>query len=371
TCMDPAVRFTDLSTDPDGAIAIWTWDFGDGSPTVTGTSPTVAPHEYAVAGTYTVTLTVTDGTGLTNTASLSVVSIGHPNCPVELAPIGDRTIRAGRDVHVCFSARDADDPLETLTWEVTGLPPGATFDPSGPCVTWFTGVGDAGLYEGITVTVRDEASFATQVLRITVLPQPPGWPAHDVDMDGVDDFSDDCPSVPDPAQADGDHDGLGDACDAAPTVPDAPPTFHPLPAGTPDRDEDGVADALDGCPGIPDAAQSDRDGDRVGDACDPDLDGDGVVQSGDDAAAFDNCPLVSNLDQADADGDGVGDACSGRAGLCATAAATESCRARPNGVGAAAPVHSSAPTLVVAVLVLAAVFATLVIAVARRSGRNQ
>ena len=40
-----------------GAIASYLWDFGDGS---TGTGKSTS-HSYAVAGSYTVTLTVTDG----------------------------------------------------------------------------------------------------------------------------------------------------------------------------------------------------------------------------------------------------------------------------------------------------------------------
>jgi serine protease len=56
--------FTDLSTDPNGTIAAWSWDFGDGS-TSTVQYPT---HTYAAAGTYIVTLTVTDDRGATDSA---------------------------------------------------------------------------------------------------------------------------------------------------------------------------------------------------------------------------------------------------------------------------------------------------------------
>jgi chitodextrinase len=50
------VHFTDGSTDPDGHILAWSWDFGDGT-TSTEQSPV---HTYAGPGTYHVTLTVTD-----------------------------------------------------------------------------------------------------------------------------------------------------------------------------------------------------------------------------------------------------------------------------------------------------------------------
>ena len=61
-------NFTDSSTDIDGTIVSRNWNFGD-STSSTATNPS---HTYAAAGTYTVTLTVTDNSGLTNTRSQSV-----------------------------------------------------------------------------------------------------------------------------------------------------------------------------------------------------------------------------------------------------------------------------------------------------------
>lgn len=56
------------STDADGTIATYAWDFGDGR---TASGP-VAPHTYTASGPFTVTLTVTDDQGLTATASQAV-----------------------------------------------------------------------------------------------------------------------------------------------------------------------------------------------------------------------------------------------------------------------------------------------------------
>ena len=62
------VSFVDQSTDADNAISSYQWDFGDNQFS-TNASPS---HTYATAGNYTVTLTVTDAAGATNSASQPV-----------------------------------------------------------------------------------------------------------------------------------------------------------------------------------------------------------------------------------------------------------------------------------------------------------
>ncbi|MGI5488376.1 collagenase [Microtetraspora malaysiensis] len=70
-----AVNFTDASTDPDGTITARRWDFGDGSSS-TSANPS---HTYGAAGTYQVTLTVTDDGGATGTTTRQVtVASGQP-----------------------------------------------------------------------------------------------------------------------------------------------------------------------------------------------------------------------------------------------------------------------------------------------------
>ena len=65
TCTGLTCAFTDGSTDADGSIAARSWTFGDGA-TSSQTNPS---RTYAAAGTYTVTLTVTDDDGATDHGS--------------------------------------------------------------------------------------------------------------------------------------------------------------------------------------------------------------------------------------------------------------------------------------------------------------
>ena len=57
------------STDADGTIAGYAWEFGDGG---TSTVADPLPHAYAVAGSYDVKLTVTDNQGATDSITKSV-----------------------------------------------------------------------------------------------------------------------------------------------------------------------------------------------------------------------------------------------------------------------------------------------------------
>ncbi len=59
------ISFTDASTDEDGEIVQWFWDFGDGTGTSSDQNPT---YSYSTEGTFTVTLTVTDDKGGTGEA---------------------------------------------------------------------------------------------------------------------------------------------------------------------------------------------------------------------------------------------------------------------------------------------------------------
>ena len=63
------IYFNSTSTDPDGALVIWTWDMGDG----THCYGEQIQHQYTAAATYEVCLTVEDNNGFTDTICQSIV----------------------------------------------------------------------------------------------------------------------------------------------------------------------------------------------------------------------------------------------------------------------------------------------------------
>lgn len=79
------------STDPDGTITSYAWAFGDGT---NGTGATVA-HPYAAAGTYDVTLTVTDDQGATGTLTKPVTVTAPPVNGVVGTDTFGRTVATG------------------------------------------------------------------------------------------------------------------------------------------------------------------------------------------------------------------------------------------------------------------------------------
>ena len=76
-----AIAFSSAgSTDPDGTISAYAWTFGDGS-TSTAANPS---HAYTAAGSYAVTLKVTDNAGAASAISSTTATIMAP--PVNQAP---------------------------------------------------------------------------------------------------------------------------------------------------------------------------------------------------------------------------------------------------------------------------------------------
>jgi PKD repeat protein len=156
------------SSDPDGAITAYAWDFGDG----TSASGPAVQHSYAAPGTYTVVLTVTDEGGLSGQASWSVVIEQPTPTPVPNQP----------PVAVIAA------PPQTQVGILLTLNGGSSVDPDGSIVQYAWNFGDGSAWNGVTVnkvytqtgvytitlTVTDNAGAIGQASQlITVEPPPP------------------------------------------------------------------------------------------------------------------------------------------------------------------------------------------------------
>ncbi len=67
-CSGRDCNFVDGSSDIDGTVVVWSWDFGDGN----RSSVQDPSHSYAADGAYAVSLTVTDNDGANNSVGQSV-----------------------------------------------------------------------------------------------------------------------------------------------------------------------------------------------------------------------------------------------------------------------------------------------------------
>jgi PKD repeat protein len=90
------------SSDPDGTIASYNWDFGDG---VTGFGKTTT-HAYTSAGIYIITLTVTDTSGNSATATTKVIAVYKFNTFLPPLGPGPKEFKAGATVPVKFQLID-------------------------------------------------------------------------------------------------------------------------------------------------------------------------------------------------------------------------------------------------------------------------
>ncbi len=147
------------SSDADGDALTYSWDFGD-SMSGTGATPS---HAYASAGTYTVKLTVSDGTDSASDMTTATITDATPpppppadnNAPV-LGMIGNWMGTVGVEVVIPLSATDVDG--DSLTFFADGLPADLMLNDNGDGTGSLSGTPtSAGSYD-ITVKVTDDGT---------------------------------------------------------------------------------------------------------------------------------------------------------------------------------------------------------------------
>ncbi|MFT4297058.1 MAG: PKD domain-containing protein [Micropruina sp.] len=145
------VNFTNQSTDPDGTVASYAWDFGDG-----GTSTQASPsHTYASAGTWTVKLTVTDNGGETDEVTHQVTTVANQ------APTASFS-HTVNGMAVSFNGTGSSDPDGTVAsyaWTFgdggtgTGASPSHSYAAAGSYTVKLTVTDNDGATGDVTQTV--------------------------------------------------------------------------------------------------------------------------------------------------------------------------------------------------------------------------
>ena len=156
------------SSDPDGTIASYDWDFGDGT-VVLDAGPTPS-HTYAASSTYIVTLTVTDNGGATatDTAIASVVANQAPVANDDTASVQ----RSGASVTINVTANDfdVDGTIDPTTVAITSVPPqnrGTVVNNGDGTVTFTTSGGQTGTLF-LTYTVQDDQGAVSNTATVTI-----------------------------------------------------------------------------------------------------------------------------------------------------------------------------------------------------------
>lgn len=106
------------STDPDGTVEEYSFEFGDG--TSTGwTAQANVSHSYSREGQYTASLTVRDDDGAESQPRSLVVTVRHVNEPptATILSIAPNPAREGESITLMGTGDDPDGTVEAYTWE--------------------------------------------------------------------------------------------------------------------------------------------------------------------------------------------------------------------------------------------------------------
>ena len=109
-------------------------------------------------------VTATDNAGNTGTDTIAII---YNAAPI-LSPIGDQIVDEGDTLTFAITASDSNSQ-DLLTYSVSNLPQGASFDTSTQVFTWVTDYDDSGIYANIVFTVNDgRGSSDSETISITV-----------------------------------------------------------------------------------------------------------------------------------------------------------------------------------------------------------
>jgi VCBS repeat-containing protein len=130
---------------------------------------TWTPTEAQGPGDFDVEILVQDAAGLTDGSAFTVSVAEVPSAPL-LDAIGDRSVNEGEELVLVLGASDDDLPAQALSFDLTGLPAGASFDPASREFRWTPGEDQGPDTVTLTATVSDDTGLSdAETFDVTVV----------------------------------------------------------------------------------------------------------------------------------------------------------------------------------------------------------
>ena len=169
------------SSDPDGTVASYAWNYGDNTAAGSGVS---SSHTYGAAGTYTVTLTVTDNKGATDAVQHDVTVTAANQSPVAAFTSSSTALAASFDGS---GSSDPDGTVASYAWNYgdntaagSGVSSSHTYGAAGTYTVTLTVTDNKGATDAVqhdvTVTAAQAAQIAADGYGRTVVS---GWGTAD------------------------------------------------------------------------------------------------------------------------------------------------------------------------------------------------
>ena len=152
------------SIDPDGSVAIYDWDFGDG----TGSSAANPTHVYTTDGNFTATLVVVDNGGLSSSAASVAITVVPPPNVLPVATASATPNSGIAPLIVSFSSAgsyDSDGTITGYSWNFGNGTTSTLPNPSTTCTS-------PGTYTATLTVTDNHGGTASKSVNVTVSPDP-------------------------------------------------------------------------------------------------------------------------------------------------------------------------------------------------------
>jgi len=154
----------DASSDADGSIQSWAWDFGDG----TSSNDANPEHQFSAAGTYTVTLVVSDDQGAASEPVSKVVPVANTPPQAAFSVLNAGSLNAGMSISFLDESVDPSPSgsIVHIAWDYGD----GAYDVGGPRSNGVYShvYNDAGTYKVVLYVIDSSGALSQAHMAITI-----------------------------------------------------------------------------------------------------------------------------------------------------------------------------------------------------------